>query len=70
MNISKCPYCKNIITTVITEDVTMTIGVGKPAWNGLSHACPLCHVVLGVEVNPLVIQGKILDALDDLRKDR
>ena len=63
INSSKCPHCKSTITTVHTEDITMTVAIGKPAWKGFSHACPSCHCVLSVEVNPLTIQGEILDAL-------
>lgn len=50
-------------TSFAIEDITMTIGIGKPAWKGFSHACPSCHCVLSVEVNPLTIQGEILNAL-------
>jgi phage FluMu protein Com len=70
MNTNKCPHCKAIIGTVVTEDITMTIGAGKPAWNGFSHACPDCHAVLGVEVNPMTIQSEIIDAIHALGKGR
>jgi len=68
MNTNKCPHCKNTITTVKTEDITMTVGMGKPAWKGFSHACPSCHSVLNVEVNPLAVQGEVLDAIAKLRR--
>lgn len=68
MNSSSCPHCKSIITSVKTEDVTLTVGVGKPAWKGFSHACTTCNTVLSIEVNPLTIQGEILDALGRLRR--
>lgn len=66
MNTSNCPHCKSVITYVKTEDITMTVGLGKPAWKGFSHACSTCNTVLSVEVNPLSIQGEILDAIGNL----
>ncbi len=68
INSSKCPHCKNIIMSVKTEDISMTVGLGQPAWKGFSHSCPSCHSVLSVEVNPLTIQGEILAAIENLRK--
>ena len=70
INVSKCPHCKAVISTVVSEDITMTASLGKPAWKGLTHACPHCHTVLGVEVNPLVVQGEIIRAIEALRKGR
>ena len=68
ININKCPHCKATITSVVTEDITITVGIGKPAWKGFSHACPGCRFVLSVEVNPLTVQGEILAEIQALRK--
>ena len=68
MNSSKCPHCKAVISSVATEDITMTVSMGQPAWKGFSHACPSCKSVLGVEINPLTVQGEIIDAIKALRK--
>ncbi len=69
INSNKCPHCNTMISSVKTEDITMTINIGQPAWKGFSHACPSCNSILGVEVNPLTIQGEILDAIKNLRKN-
>jgi hypothetical protein len=40
----------------------MNVGF-SPRWKGFSYSCPHCHVVLGVEVNPLTVQAEILDGV-------
>jgi uncharacterized protein with PIN domain len=60
LNTNKCPKCDRMLTSVTTEDITMNVGF-SPKWKGFSHACPSCHAVLGVELNPLAVREDILN---------
>jgi len=53
MNTNKCPHCQTAITRVLTEDITMQ--VGETPKKGFSYACPMCHSILGIQMNPMAI---------------
>lgn len=62
INGNKCPKCDKVIFNTTSEDVQMHVGF-TPAWTGLSHACPHCRVILGVEVNPMLLKSELLREL-------
>jgi len=63
LNLGKCPKCEKNISHVKTEQISAATGMGGNDWRALSHLCPLCHTVLGVQVDPLAIKSEILKAL-------
>lgn len=57
-----CPKCDKPVTHVIMTGITTNPGTGNqlPA---ISHECPSCHAVLGVQIDPYVANEEIVKDL-------
>jgi phage FluMu protein Com len=62
MNQGTCPKCDKLITSVQMDDVSITVGF-TPKWQGSSYYCPHCKAVLGVCINPLLVEEEIVKRL-------
>lgn len=58
---SICPYCDAKINalTIRTHDGYSLDG----GWKCITLDCPKCHKVLSAQIDPVAIQGKILEAI-------
>ena len=65
MNTGKCPKCDEKLSSVVTQDITLLAGASGQ-WKGLSHCCPYCSAILGVELNPIAIREDILSGIAKL----
>lgn len=68
-HVGKCPNCQKIITYVTGE--ATEIHVGKTKYKGVTYSCPHagCHVVLGVQIDPIALNQKLVsDLFSALRK--
>jgi hypothetical protein len=54
----KCPKCEKMIATVRGDHVTVNSPTG--AWHGVSYACPYCHSILSVEIDPVALKTDIV----------
>ncbi len=61
MTISKCPKCEKSITYIRVENVDLN--AGSQSWHGVSYYCPHCHVVLGVELDPVALKADIVNEI-------
>jgi hypothetical protein len=59
MNQGKCPKCEALITRVQMDDVSIDVSF-TPRWQGSSYYCPTCKSVLGVVINPLLVEDEIV----------
>lgn len=67
MTHAKCPHCDQIVTQVEGLDVPVTVS-HRPQWQGLAYACPHCHKILSVQVNPFLLNNELVaDLLKALR---
>jgi hypothetical protein len=68
MNTGKSPYCKASLSTVVIEAVEAHVAKGK-SYHALTYACPHCHFVLSVALDPVALKSdtvsEIVGALQD-----
>ena len=62
INTNTCPHCGKMVTSVNVEDIKMEVGF-KPQWKGFSYGCSHCKAILGVQMNPLTLNGDLVDEL-------
>jgi len=51
MNTNQCPHCQTILKRVNVEVVDMQLGDSHR--KGFTYACPMCHSVLGMQMDPI-----------------
>ena len=56
--ISKCPSCQNVIQKVKVEGIEICIGP-ESSREGFSYLCPSCNSVLGVQMDPIVLNTEL-----------
>lgn len=52
----KCPTCKASVTRLEISGVVASAGVGKKSFNAITYNCPMCHSVLGCEIDPIALK--------------
>jgi hypothetical protein len=60
--LGKCPKCEKLLSYVSCSAVDVKVAFGT-SWNGISHNCPFCHTVLGVQIDPIAIKTDIVNEL-------
>lgn len=58
MSTGKCPKCEKLITSINLEDIEIT-HLSQPRWKGISHLCPFCQSILGVQIDPIVTKANV-----------
>jgi len=61
VNVGKCPKCGAILSSVTVE--ALSVKAGRRSRKGVSYVCPSCHVVLGVEIDPIVLRATTVRAI-------
>lgn len=65
---SKCPSCKESITTATVNGLSLDVPGGK-SWHGLAYVCPRCSTILGVQMDPIAVKtDTISGVVQALRK--
>ena len=65
-NTGKCPYCQEIIQEVKVEEVDISDS-SQDKRQGFSYQCPACSTVLGVQMNPIILNEQLKkDILEEL----
>lgn len=65
MSIFNCPKCGNSFTSAKVEGVDLTNEAGT--WRGLVFTCKGCGVLLGIQVDPILLQDRILEAIEEVK---
>jgi hypothetical protein len=63
-----CPECKRTIDHALFEQVNVHEHPRGKAWIALSFLCPSCRAVLGMQIDPVALNGDLLDAIERARK--
>lgn len=64
----KCPHCQKVINNIKFEDVEMMFGFQDKRM-GYSYQCPFCSCILGVQMNPFILNDDLKeDILEEVKK--
>ena len=67
---NKCPKCEMLVSEVTAESVEIRSPRASVSFRGVSYACPFCHSILSVQLDPLALKAEIVaDLKETLRKD-
>jgi hypothetical protein len=61
-NTGKCPSCGKTVVDAKVEYIEVQAGFSG-GWKGFSYSCSSCHAVLGVQVNPLLLNVDLIQHL-------
>jgi uncharacterized protein (UPF0212 family) len=56
---SICPHCKNKVTRVFIEVVTLNDEQAGD-WRGITYSCPVCDSVLSVSFDPVAMETDLV----------
>ena len=59
----RCPKCDKQISTLTASTVAINAGVGSGRSHGVIYTCPLCGVILGAGMDPLVLLHDTADEI-------
>jgi len=59
---ARCPKCDNQITKVVAGHTIAEVPMGN-RWNSIAYECPHCHVLLGIQIDPIALKMDIVEEL-------
>jgi hypothetical protein len=63
-----CPNCRKVVPHLELEAISVQ-KLANGSWNGVSYLCPLCRTILGVQIDPVVLQDDTVnEILEAFRK--
>lgn len=65
---AKCPKCDKPLTSVNIGDLNGVVGL-QTKWLCVGYACPACHTLLSVQIDPIAIKtDTIAELVQDLKR--
>lgn len=58
-----CPKCENAVTRLAADVVSVSVGAGHQTLKGVTFNCPVCHTVLGCQIDPITIRDETISAV-------
>lgn len=65
----KCPKCDSFISKVNIEYVEIDL-LNAPKWKGVSYLCPVCNVILSVQIDPIAIRTDLLNGISNALQEK
>jgi len=53
----KCPKCEKPVTKATIAAIELSAGPTHTEWKGNAYACPYCHTILGVQIDPVALMN-------------
>lgn len=66
-SVGNCPGCKKAINNVTLKDMPIHEGF-TPKFQGVAYTCPNCHVILGVQMDPISLKADMIAEFTRLLK--